>query len=318
MREKLKKFFQNLNPVTECRKYQIPLWQCPPFLFLLIGLIIIGAILVTYFIATLKIGDPLIVILIVLGVASVLLIIDYIIVRSFERLSEASRIKEEFISVISHQLRSPLTNLKFSLETLISERGEKFSSKEREYFSILKENIQRMHQLINNLLLVSRIESEELSLRKKEVSLVKLSKKLILKFKSFAQASNVKIKFSSPNNLPLVLADPLWLEQIIENLLDNAIRYIKQKGEVKIRIYPRAKKLYFEIKDTGVGIPKEEQRYIFQKFFRSKNILKYQTEGSGLGLYISKKILELMGGRIWFNSEEGKGTTFYFTLPIKD
>ena len=307
-----------LNPLAPCKKYNIPILQCPQFLFLLMGIIIIGVLTTTYFIAALKIGDPRTVSLVVLVVGAVLIAIDYIITNSFERITEASRMKTEFISVVSHQLRSPLTNLKYSLELLMSGKLGKIEANKREYFKILEENTQRMGDLINNLLTVSRLETGKLPLKKEKISLGDLTKKIILEFKPLIKDSNVKVEFSAPKNLPKVLADPLWLEQVVENLLDNAVRYIKNKGEIKIKIQKRKEKIYFEIQDTGVGIPKEEQKLIFQKFFRSKNILQYQTEGSGLGLHIVKKVLTLMGGRIWFKSVEGKGTTFYFALPIKE
>lgn len=312
----LKKILESLNPLTPCKKWGVPPWQCPQFLFLLMGLIIIGVILATYSIATYRIGDPKIVALVVLIVAFVLIILDYIITRSFERIAEASRMKTEFISVVSHQLRSPLTNLKYSLELLASGKLGKVREKELEYFKILEENTQRMGDLINDLLTISRIEAGKLPLEKKELSLEDLTKKVVLKFKPLAKASNVRVKLRAQKNLPKVLADSLWLEQVVENLLDNAIRYIKKKGEVKIKIQPRRKKIYFEIQDNGVGIPKEEQKFIFQKFFRSANVLKHQTEGLGLGLHITKRILELLGGKIWFSSQENKGSTFYFTLPV--
>ena len=127
------------------------------------------------------------------------------------------------------------------------------------------------------------MESEGLPLKKQSVSLGELTKRVILKFKSVADASNVKIILSVEKNLPGVTSDIIWLEQVVENLLDNSIRYIKNKGIVRIKIRQVGKKIYFEIEDSGVGIPKEEQKYIFEKFFRSKNVLKYQTQGSGLG-----------------------------------
>lgn len=312
-----RKILERLNPLGQCKKWRVSTWQCPQFLFLLMGLIIIGVILATYYIAVYQIEEPKIVSLIVLTVAFILIILDFIITRSFERIAEASRMKTEFIGVVSHQLRSPLTNLKYSLEVLISGKLGKTREKELEYFKILEENTQRMGDLINNLLTASRIETGKLPLEKERLSLEDLTKEVILKFKPLAEDSNVNIEFRAPKNLPKVLADPFWLRQAVENLLDNAIRYIKKKGEVKIRIQRRKKKIYFEIQDTGVGIPKEEQKFIFQKFFRSANVLKHQTHGSGLGLYISKRILELLGGEIGFSSQENKGSIFFFTLPIK-
>lgn len=310
------KIWVKLNPLNQCKKWGVPLWQCPQFLFLLMGVIIIGVILATYSIATYQIGDPKIVALVVLVIAFVLLILDFIITRSFERIAEASRMKTEFISVVSHQLRSPLTNLRYSLELLISGKLGKIQGKKLEYFKILEENTQRMGDLVNDLLTVSRIETGRLPLKKEEISLGDLTKKAILKFKPLADASNIKVEIRAPKNLPKILSDRLWLEQIVENLLDNAIRYIKKEGEVKIKIKTGAKKIYFEIQDNGVGIPKEEQKFIFQKFFRSSNVLKYQTEGSGLGLYITKQILKLLGGEIGFSSKANKGSTFFFSLPI--
>jgi len=281
------------------------------------GLIIIVAILVTYYIASLRVESPTVVSLLVIGVTFILLIIDYIITRSFERISEANRMKTEFISVVSHQLRSPLTNLKYSLEFLMTNKLKSVSKDEMEYFKILEENTKRMGDLINNLLIVSRIETGQLPLRNEEFSLVDLTKKMVMKFKIYSEATNVVIKLKAEKNMSNVFADPFWIEQTIQNLLDNAIRYSHKGDTVEIKIKPDSKKLIFTIKDTGVGIPKQEQKFIFQKFFRSKNALKYQTQGSGLGLHIIRNVLNLMKGKIWFTSKENEGTTFHFTLPIK-
>ena len=133
----------------------------------------------------------------------------------------------------------------------------------------------------------------------------------------FARASNVEIKIDIKDNLPEILADPSQLKLVVENLLDNAIRYVKAKGKVEVKLEKQNKSIYFEVKDNGVGIPKEDQKYIFQRFFRSANVMRHQTEGSGLGLYIAKSIVEKSGGKIGFESQENKGSTFWFTIPIK-
>lgn len=314
---KVKEILNQLNIVSQCRKYGLSLWQCPQFLFLLMGIIIIGSAIGAYLIGTRYVTDPQIVALIVLVVSAILLVIAFSIIHGFERLAEANRMKTEFISIISHQLRSPLSNLRWVLELLMSGKTNSVSKKQLEYFTIFKENIGRMGELIKDLLIVSRIETQTLLLKKKEVSLEELIKELISEFKSFSEACNVKVKFQAKENLAKAFVDPSQIRQVVENLLDNAIRYIKDEGEVRVKLEQKGRKLYFEIKDNGVGIPKEDQKYIFQKFFRAGNIMKYQTEGSGLGLYITKSIIEKSGGKIGFSSQEGKGSTFWFTLPIK-
>jgi len=312
-----KNILSQLNILAQCKRYGLPLWQCPQFLFLIMGIIIIGSTLTAYAIGTRYIEEPELVALIVLLITAILFIIAAIITRSFERLAEASRMKSEFISVVSHQLRSPLSNLRWAIELLMSGRLGKIEEKQTEYFRILKENSGRMGELVSDLLIVSRIETATLPQKRKEISLEDLIKKLISEFEPFAQASNVEIEFKSEENLPKILADPSQIRLVVENLLDNAVRYIKDRGKVKMLLSRRGQNLYFEIEDNGVGIPKEDQKYIFQKFFRSENILRYQTQGSGLGLYISKAIIERSGGKIGFKSQEGVGSTFWFTLPIK-
>ena len=313
----LKKIFDQFNIPAQCKKYGLPLWQCAHFLFLVMGIIIIVSTLVAYAIGSRYVEDPQVVALTVLLVTAVLFTIAVIITRSFERLAEANRMKSEFISVVSHQLRSPLSNLRWAIELLISGRANGVSEKQLEYFKILKENSARMGELVSDLLTVSRIETAKLLLKKEEISLEDLIRKIIEELEPFAKASNVKVEFRAKENLPKVFADPSQIRLVIENLLDNAIRYIKEKGRVEIKLEKIDKYCRFEIKDTGVGIPKEDQKYIFQKFFRSENVMRYQTQGSGLGLYIAKSIVEKSGGKIGFKSQEGIGSTFWFILPIK-
>ncbi|MFC1663777.1 sensor histidine kinase [Patescibacteria group bacterium] len=328
----IKKIFNQLNIFAQCRRYGLSFWQCPQFLFLIMGIIIIVTSIVIYAIGNRYIADPEMVALVVLFVSAILFVIANIITQSFERVAEASRMKSEFVSIVSHQLRSPLSNLRWTNELLMSGKIDSITKKQLEYFQILKENIDRMQKLVSDLLIVSRIETATLPLKKREISLENLVKKLILDFKPLIEASNVKMELTAQENLPNVLIDPSQIRLVIENLTDNAIRYTptdshfktdelvinrKEKGIVQMRIEKKNESIYFEIEDNGVGIPKEDQKYIFQKFFRSENILKYQTQGSGLGLYIAKAIIEKSGGKIGFKSKEGKGSTFWFALPIK-
>jgi len=312
-----KKVLSKLNIVSQCRAYGLSAWQCPQFLFLIMGLFIIASSVATYLIGVRYIGDPGIAAFVVIAITAILFIIAYIITRSFERLAEASRMKSEFIDVVSHQLRSPLTNLRWTVDLLsIDKVGGSLPEKE-EYFAILQENIKRMLELVNDLLIVSKIEQGVFPQRKQEISVADLFLEMISGVKIYAEALDVKINFYPQDNLPKIFADPSQLKLIMENLLDNAIRYSENKGEVDVGIEKKGKYLFFKVKDAGVGIPEKDQKLIFQKFFRGENVLRKQTQGSGLGLFVVKSIIEKSGGRIWFESKEEKGTVFYFTLPIK-
>jgi len=306
-----------LNVSSQCRKYGLSLWQCPQFLFLVMGLIIIGSSLTVYAIGNRFIEDPTLVALLVLFISAILFVVATIITRSFERLAEASRMKSEFVSVVSHQLRSPLSNLKWVIEFLMSGRVGSVTEKQLEYFKILKENGDRMTELVSDLLIVSRIEQGRLPLKKEKISLDDLVGEVIREMEIFARASNVEIDSKSEKNLPPIVTDYFQLKLVIVNLLDNAIRYVKGKGRVEIILEKKNKNLHFEVKDNGVGIPQDDKKYIFQKFFRSGNVLRHQTKGSGLGLYIAKSIVEKLGGKIGFSSREGVGSTFWFNLPVK-
>lgn len=309
-------FLNQLNIVAQCKKSGLSIWQCPQFLFILMGFIIIASAWTTFAIANNYTDSPELAALIVLALSGVLIVISFMIIQGFEKLAEAYRMKSEFVSIVSHQLRSPVFNLQLVVDLLISGKAGKVDSKQSEYFKILKENSKRMQELISDLLIISRIESEKSFLQKEQFILQDLVKEIINETAIFAKSSNVEVIFESHNETIRIFADRPRVKITIENLLDNAIRYSGNKGKIKIIIKKNGVRAYCEISDSGVGIPGQDQKYIFQKFFRAKNILKYQTQGTGLGLYIARSIIDKSGGRISFKSQEGKGSTFWFTLPI--
>jgi signal transduction histidine kinase len=271
-----------------------------------------------YLIGVRFINDPDTVAIIVMLVAMFLMVVGFSITRSFERLAEVSRLKSEFISIVSHQLRAPLSNLRWIVDLLMSGRVEGISEKQLSYLQILRENSIRMEELIADLIVVSRIESGGLFFKNEEVSLPDLVERVISRTRPLAEASNVELGMSIKDELPLVFCDPFQISQVIENLVDNAIRYTKDKGLVKIILSRQTTKIYLEVKDNGVGVSPEDQKFLFQKFFRGRNAFKQEARGSGLGLYIAKSIIERSGGKIGFTSQEGQGSTFWFTLPIKN
>ncbi len=153
-------FLSQFNVGKSCRKYELPLWQCPHFLFLVMGLVIIGSVLFSYAIGTRLVEDPIMVALFSIILAGVLLVIAFIITNGFERLAQTNRLKSEFVSIVSHQLRSPLSNLQWSLEVLMSEKMKLNEQEEMGYLQMLKENSDRMQDWVNDLLVVSKIQEE--------------------------------------------------------------------------------------------------------------------------------------------------------------
>jgi len=306
----------HFNIAAQCHEYGVPLIQCPQFVFLLMGIATIVTIIISYQIGARYIDAPELVALVVLGITVFMFVISFSLTRSFERLAEASRMKSEFINIVSHQLRSPLSNLRWAIDFLMSGKLGRVEESQTEYYKILRENSTRMAELVGDLLTASRIEQGTLPTRAISVSLKELAEETIKNSKPFADAYNTRIIFNAPDNLPNVLVDPSQIKLVLENLLDNAIRYIAEKGEINIKIEQLKDKIRYEIKDSGVGIPEADRKFIFQKFFRSGNIMRHQTKGTGLGLFIAKSIIDKSDGEIGFSSHEGKGTTFWFTLPV--
>ena len=312
-----------LNIIEQAKKYGIPVWQHPQFLFLVMGIIIVFSSIFSYSLGTRYIEDPHVVALSIITLTLVLLVLAFIITRSFERLAEVSRLKSEFVSIVSHQLRTPLSNMKWIADLLVSERS---NEDRKEYFLMLKENASRMQELINDLLTVSRIEEGGLVTKREEFSFSNTVKEVAVNFQPMMQAMNIVLDIQDESKSRKVFADPSQIQQVVSNLFNNAIKYtgktktavLEEKGKkhvITIHMEDKGKNLRFEIKDTGVGIPREDQKYIFEKFFRSGNVLRHETQGSGLGLYIAKAIIKRSKGEIGFESKEHKGSTFWFTLP---
>src|SRR3989344_7207647 len=327
----LKQIKQLMIITGDCRQYGIPLWQCPQFLFLVMGFIILVSSTLFYMLAGKFIRDPQVVAMMILGLAAFLFALSFVISKSFERLAEANRMKSEFVGIASQQLRTPLTNLGWALDYLMGQGDKKkqaLTAEERtEYMNILKENIERMQDLVNRLLVVSRVEEGRLALQKEKFHLPQLIENAVESASSFIAAANVKVKIEGEKEMPDVESDRMQIRQEVSNLLDNAIRYamiagdekkdISRQAQITIRYGVRSKNMYVEIEDNGIGIALADQKFIFRKFFRGRNALRHQTQGSGLGLYIIKSIVKEAGGDMGFQSQENKGSMFWFTLPLQ-
>ncbi|MBI4049279.1 MAG: HAMP domain-containing histidine kinase [Candidatus Doudnabacteria bacterium] len=226
------------------------------------------------------------------------------------------RLQSDFITLTSHQLRTPLSGVKWLLELLQSD-GTNLNKKQKDLLQKIYSSNERMIALVNDLLEVSRIEAGESKLYLQPTDLAPIIRGLLKEKEDQIKKKRIKVALIVEQEpLPLVRTEPNKIRQALGNLVSNAISYTPESGSVSIALSVQDGTILVSIKDTGVGIPKEEQKQVFTKFFRGTNILNFETNGTGLGLYITKAFVEASGGRIWFRSEENKGTTFYFTLPI--
>ncbi len=237
--------------------------------------------------------------------------------RDITKIKEVEKMKDDFISFVSHQLRTPLTIMSWNMEMLKNGDAGKLTREQKRYLTEVEHGAKRMGQLISILLNISRLESQRMKIDPKPVDIIELISSVITEIKSFANAKNCVIKFIKPEkNLPLIYVDAVLLRQVILNLLTNAVYYSKP-DRCKIEVAFKEIKGYYQIdvSDHGVGIPHNAKENIFSKFFRADNAIKTDTEGTGLGLYIAKLIVEKSGGKIWFESAEGKGSVFHVTIP---
>lgn len=222
----------------------------------------------------------------------------------------------EFITVIAHQLRTPLTGMKWSFDLLSSLEIGELNSEQKQIVKKVSSTTNYMIGLVNNLLNVSQIEEGHFKIILKKQSILPVFKNIENIFKSIAEEKGIILKIEIPTELPLLDIDIEKIEIVINNIVDNSIKYSLPGGIVELKIAHSGQELIISIKNGGISIPKEEFDKIFTKFFKSNQASQHQTNAVGLGLYISKNIIDQHNGKIWFESEENQGTTFYVSLPI--
>src|SRR3989344_4331195 len=225
--------FTNIKVAGECKKFGVPLWQCPHFLFVVMGILIIGSIISSYVIGSKIIDDIFLVNMLIMSLTTVLFIISFIITHSFERLAEANRLKSEFVSIVSHQLRAPLTNFIWALDFLNGIVDKKTTQEEQEYFQILDANASRMKDLVNELLTVSRIQEGRIPLFKKEFSFPQLIESIVSEFDPAIKAANIKLRVEGDAEITTIYNDPSRIRSVVTNFLDNAIKYTKKALDEK-------------------------------------------------------------------------------------
>ena len=302
----------------ECEEAKLKHFECPGFLFLILGIINIGSIIGVFVISRVYYYnlDPQIIALVVIMITGLFLVISFIIVGAFTKVAEASRLKSEFVGIASHQLRTPLSNIKFSIEYLTSGRIGKLETNQEEQLKIIAQSNKRMLKLVSKLLDLSRIEEGSLEVERQPISLAEITNSLLEELNPLIEDKKIKITKEIPQNLSKVVGDQYRLRMVIQNLIDNAIKYNHAGGSFTIDIKDSGSFVTWGIEDTGIGIPKADQKKVFQRFYRAQKTTLNHSYGTGLGLYIVKAIIEELGGDISFKSEEDKGTKFSFKLPI--
>ena len=228
------------------------------------------------------------------------------------------QLKTDFITLSSHQLRTPLSAVKWFTEILLKQRTGKLNKKQLDYLSEIHRSNERAIALVNDLLQVSRVESGKLHLDLVRVDLAALLEEVINSNRLSLEARNVTYHYEIVNGpLPPVRVDKTKIKRVLQNLFSNAVGYTPKGGRVDVVLKKATKDIICSISDSGVGIPASQQRLVFGKFFRGSNAVKIKPDGTGLGLFIAKSLVEAHKGKIWFESEEGKGTVFHFSLPIE-
>lgn len=241
-----------------------------------------------------------------------------VILHDVSREKVIEEMKTEFVSLAAHQLRTPLSAIKWTLRMLLDGDLGVITEEQRNFVEKTYKSNERMINLINDLLDVARIEEGRYLYKPTPTDFEPIVQFVINSHQEEIEKKKIKFKFEKPEErLPKVMVDVEKIRLAIDNLLDNAVRYTSAGGEITISLKSGKEEIEFFIRDTGAGIPQDQQDRVFTKFFRAVNVMRMETEGTGLGLFITKNIIEAHGGKIWFESEERKGTTFYFTLPIK-
>ncbi|MFZ5982440.1 MAG: sensor histidine kinase [Patescibacteria group bacterium] len=310
------KIINDLNFVRQARELGVSVWQSPSFLFLMMGVIAVVAMTATYYVSR-NYDNPELVVISESLVVIIIFVIGNSVIKGVEQVAKLNKMKNEFISIASHQLRTPISAINWETEILLSKLKVGMNEKQVSGIETIRALSGRMTKLVNDLLDVTKIDQGRMILKNEEVDLSSLSQEVIANFSPLIKAKNIRVVFDSKEKAYICLGDREKIKLVIENLVSNSIKYISVRGKIEIRIKKSKGFSVFSIKDNGVGIPQKQQGQVFDKFFRSDNVLKYQTEGTGLGLYIAKNIIEQLGGKIWFYSKEDVGTAFNFSLPLK-
>jgi len=315
MEEILRKIRDGFDLRKQADELGLKVWQTPSFLFLLMGIIIVAAMAGVYFISQ-RYNDPTVLIVSESLVVIILLTIGNSIIGDLEMMAKTNKMRSEFVSIASHQLKTPLSEISWEVELLISKNSQGLSEKQLALIGNIVKSNNHMKKLVNDLLDVSRIEQGRLTLVKEKFDILETIREVVEESRILVSVKGAEIKIKAENKIYEILGDKRRMGVVIDNLVSNAIKYIGSHGKIEVGLSDGKGELLVWVKDNGIGIPDNQKSKVFQKFFRAENTARYQTEGTGLGLYIAKNIVDQTGGKMWFVSKEEKGTTFFFSIPV--
>jgi PAS domain S-box-containing protein len=233
---------------------------------------------------------------------------------------EVDRLKSEFVATVSHELRTPMTAIKGYVDLLVMGATGALNDNQMHFLGIVRNNIDRLNILVDDLLDISRIEAGRISVDAQPVDLREIAEDILAEVlnRSQTDGKRMAISLDAPKSVPPVAGDSARVRQILDNLVDNAYSYTPQDGTIHVNIQQKDGELQVDVQDNGVGISPEDQTRVFDRFFRGEHPFVLATPGTGLGLPIVRELVEMHRGRIWMTSAgvPGEGSTFSFTLPI--
>ena len=232
---------------------------------------------------------------------------------------ELDQLKSNFISNVSHELRTPLVAIDKSISLMLTQEADRLSPTHEQFLTIAQRNLKRLTMLINNLLDLAKLEQKKMDLRTETVSVESVINECIDTLNAWANTKSISLNKNIQEGLPCVNIDPLRVGQVLTNLLGNAIKFTLNNGTITVeaRLSAEGKAIQVSVQDTGIGIAKEDLTKVFDRFYQTGERISTDISGTGIGLSIAKEIVELHGGRIWVESEKGRGAKFIFTLPLK-